>query len=51
MADSGEGPGAPLFFDQNEARGAEKIYLETGPPLSQGLDDRPPLKSAPDIRS
>ena len=42
MADPGEGPGAPLFFGQNEARRAEKIYLETGPSLSEGLDDRPP---------
>ena len=33
----------PLFLDQNEAPGAEKNFFETGPPLSQGLDDsRPP---------
>ena len=32
---------APLFFDQTEARRAEKGFLETPPPpLSQGLDDR-----------
>ena len=47
MADPGEGPEGhgppPLFLDQNEAPGAEKIFFETGPPLSQGLDDsRPP---------
>ena len=52
MADPGEGPGGPapppphLFFDQNEARRAEKNFLETGPPppppLSQRLDDRTP---------
>ena len=29
---------APLFFDQNEAQRAEKNFLETPPPLSQGLD-------------
>ena len=58
-AERGEGPGwpgPPLFFDQNEARRAEKIFWETVPPppppylrvwmtaptpLSQGLD--PPL--------
>ena len=28
----GRGPGPPLFFDQNEARRAEKVFLETGPP-------------------
>ena len=42
------GPAPPLFFDQNEARRAEKIFLETVPPpslisahplpLSEGLD-------------
>ena len=48
VADPGEGPGAPLFFDQNEARRAEKIYLEIVPSLSQGLDDRPrPLPPSP----
>ena len=32
----------PLFFDQTEARRAEKVlFLRPGPPaLSQGLDDR-----------
>ena len=37
----------PLFFDQTEARGAEKFLLETAPPpaLSKGLDDRfPPYR-------
>ena len=48
----GRGPGGhappppPLFLDQTEARRAEKIFLGgTGPPLSQGLDDRPRLLS------
>ena len=51
----GAGPGParlPLFLDQTEARKAEKKFLETPLPLSQGLDDRltlseglhPPLK-------
>ena len=30
------GPGPPLFFDQNEARRAGKIFLETGYPLISG---------------
>ena len=34
--------GAPLFLDQTEAWRAETVFLETDPPLSQGLDDRPP---------
>ena len=35
------GARAPLLFlDQTEAQGAEKFFLETAPPLSQGLDDR-----------
>ena len=41
----------PKFFDQNEARRAEKKKIvETGPPsLSQGLDDRtPPLSEGLD---
>ena len=46
VADPGEGirePGPPLFSDQNEARRTpQKFFLETAPPLSQGLDDRPP---------
>ena len=33
----GEGPGGPdprpLSLDQNEARGAEKIFFEAGPPV------------------
>ena len=32
---------SPLFLDQTEARRAENKFLETGPPLSKGLDDRP----------
>ena len=34
-------PPTPLFLDQTEVRRAEKVVLETGPPLSQVLDDRP----------
>ena len=37
-----QGRGAPLVLDQTEARGAEKMFLESSPPLSKGLDDRPP---------
>ena len=33
---------APLHLDQNEARRAEEKNWSPGPPLSQGLDDRPP---------
>ena len=40
----GGGAWPPLFLDQTEARRAEKIFFfRPGPPLSQGLDDRPPL--------
>ena len=43
VADPGEGRGGPScpppqFLDQTEARRAEKLFLETPPPLSQGLD-------------
>ena len=43
-ADLGEGPGPPLIFRPNWGpKGPKKRLLETGhPPLSQGLDDRPP---------
>ena len=47
MADPGEGPEAcppppPLVLDHTEARRAGKIFFfSPGPPLSQGLDDRP----------
>ena len=54
MASPGEElgwPGPPLFLDQNEARRAENIFLETDPPppSSQGVDDRqpPPLPPRP----
>ena len=47
MADLGEGPGAPLIFRPTEARRVEKKFLETGSPLSQGLDDRLPLPPPP----
>ena len=47
MADPGEGPPPPLFFDQNEARRTEKNFGETAPPLSQGLDDPSPPPPTP----
>ena len=34
--------GSPLFLNQSEARRTENFFLRSGPPLSQGLDDRPP---------
>ena len=39
------GPASPLFFDQNEARRAEKSFLETGPPtyLRVWMTRSPPL--------
>ena len=50
VANPGEGPGGPAsvyFLDQTEARSADNIFFETGPPphlppLCQGLDDRAP---------
>ena len=36
------GPSPPLFLDQTQAQRGEKILRERPPPLSQGLDDRPP---------
>lgn len=34
VVDPGEWPGPPpLFVDQNEPKGLEKIFWETGPPL------------------
>ena len=46
VGDPEEGPGEPsppLFLDQTEAQRVEKKFFETGPPpLSHGLDDRPP---------
>ena len=36
------GAGPPLFLDQTEDQRIEKKFFETAPPLSQGLDDRPP---------
>ena len=42
----GRGPGGPpppLFPDQTEARRAKKIFFgDQPPPVSKGLDDRPP---------
>ena len=41
-------PGPPLFLDQNEARRAENMFLETDPPpSSQGVDDRQPPPPPP----
>ena len=49
VVDPGKGPGElapPLFLDQTEAQGAGKNFFKTSPhPLSQGLNDRPPLLS------
>ena len=43
VADTGEGHGGPsLFLDQNGGLKGRKIFWRLGPPLSQGLDDRPP---------
>ena len=37
------------LLDQTEAQNAEKIFLETGPSFSKGLDDRtPPLSQGLD---
>ena len=33
----------PLFLDQTQDQRVEKNFFETAPPLSQGLDDCPPL--------
>ena len=43
VADPGEGPGRParlVFRPKGRPKGRKK-FLETGPPLSQDLDDRP----------
>ena len=46
VADPGEAPPPPLFLDQTETRKAEKKFGDCPPPpLSQGLDDYPPLLS------
>ena len=37
------GPGPPLFLNQTKTRRAQKMFLETAPPFSKGLDDRAPL--------
>ena len=45
MAEPGAWHGGPcpaLFLNQTEARRAEIFFLEERPPLSEGLDDRPP---------
>ena len=40
----GLGGPPPLFLDQTVARWEKIFFLKTGPPpLSQGLDDRPPF--------
>ena len=36
------GPPPPYFSTKMRPEGPKKIFLETAPPLSQGLDDRPP---------
>ena len=35
-------PPPPYFSTKMRPEGPKKIFLETAPPLSQGLDDRPP---------
>ena len=42
--------GPHLFVDQTEAQRAKKVFLETAapPPLSKGVDERPPLSQALD---
>ena len=44
VADPGGAPGAPLYLDETKARRAEKNFFwdQPPPPLSQGLEDRPP---------
>ena len=45
------GSSSPLFWDQTEARRAEKSFLRPPPPppLSQGLYDRAPLPLSEDL--
>ena len=44
VADPGEGlPPSLIFRPKWRPKGRKKKILETAPPLSQGLDDRPPL--------
>ena len=38
----GGGGGPPLFLKQTKARRAQKMFLETAPPFSKGLDARAP---------
>ena len=48
MADAGEGPGRaapPYFWTKMRPEEPKKFGGETGPPLSQGLDDCPRLLS------
>ena len=45
MVDLREGPGPPLFLDQNEPRKAQKIFSGDPPPSSKGLDDHLPPES------
>ena len=41
--------GPHLFVDQTEGQRAKKLFLETAPPpLSKGVDERPPLSQALD---
>ena len=41
----------PLFLYQTEARRAEKKNFKSGPPISQGLDDRVPPPPSPPYRN
>ena len=36
------GAGPPLFLNQTKARRAQKMFLETAPPFSKGMDARAP---------
>ena len=43
------GPGPPLFLDQTEAQRAKKIFWDTPPSVSKGLDNHSPLSQGLDL--
>ena len=53
VADPGEGPWGPelppYFSTKMMPEGPNKTFVETGPPLSQDLDDPPPLSEGLDL--